>query len=50
LGATIRVMDATRWKPAVFNCRSRRGVKGFLLGSETPKVLTHSKIPVLVFL
>lgn len=27
----------------------RRGVKGFLLGSETQKVLTHSKIPVLVF-
>jgi len=27
----------------------RRGVQGFLLGSETHKVLTHSKIPVLVF-
>jgi nucleotide-binding universal stress UspA family protein len=27
----------------------RRGVKGVLLGSETQKVLTHSKIPVLVF-
>lgn len=26
----------------------RRGVNGFLLGSETYKVLTHSKIPVLV--
>ena len=25
-----------------------RGVKGFLLGSETHKVLTHSRIPVLV--
>jgi nucleotide-binding universal stress UspA family protein len=26
----------------------RRGVKAMLLGSETNKVLTHSKIPVLV--
>ncbi len=26
----------------------RRGVQGLLLGSETQKVLTHSKIPVLV--
>jgi nucleotide-binding universal stress UspA family protein len=27
----------------------RKGIKGMLLGSETQKVLTHSKIPVLVF-
>lgn len=27
----------------------RRGVKALLLGSETQKVLTHSKVPVLVF-
>ena len=26
----------------------RKGLKGLLLGSETAKVLTHSKIPVLV--
>lgn len=26
----------------------RRGISGLLLGSETQKVLTHSKIPVLV--
>ena len=26
----------------------RRGIKGFLLGSETNKVLTHATIPVLV--
>lgn len=26
----------------------RRGLEGLLLGSETAKVLTHSKIPVLV--
>lgn len=27
----------------------RRGLEGFLLGSETQKVLTHSSIPVLVY-
>lgn len=27
----------------------RRGAQAFLLGSETQKVLTHSRIPVLVF-
>ena len=26
----------------------RRGVRGLLLGSETHKVLTHTKMPVLV--
>ena len=27
----------------------RRGMQGVLIGSETQKVLTHTKIPVLVF-
>ena len=27
----------------------RRGIAGLLLGSETTRVLTHSKIPVLVY-
>jgi len=27
----------------------RRGIESFLLGSETQKVLTHSKTPVLVY-
>ena len=27
----------------------RRGAQGLLVGSETQKVLTHSKIPVLVY-
>ncbi|MCG2575439.1 universal stress protein [Dechloromonas sp. XY25] len=27
----------------------RRGISGLLLGSETVKVLTHSRIPVLVY-
>jgi nucleotide-binding universal stress UspA family protein len=27
----------------------RRGLEAMLLGSETQKVLTHSRIPVLVY-
>ena len=33
----------------VMASHGRRGIEGFLLGSETQKVLTHSKIPVLVY-
>jgi nucleotide-binding universal stress UspA family protein len=33
----------------VMASHGRRGLEGFLLGSETQKVLTHSKIPVLVY-
>lgn len=33
----------------VMASHGRRGLKGFLLGSETQKVLTHSLIPVLVY-
>lgn len=32
----------------LMSSHGRRGVSGFLLGSETQKVLTHSKVPVLV--
>jgi nucleotide-binding universal stress UspA family protein len=32
----------------VMASHGRRGLKGMLLGSETQKVLTHSKTPVLV--
>jgi nucleotide-binding universal stress UspA family protein len=32
----------------VMASHGRRGLKAFMLGSETTKVLTHSKIPVLV--
>jgi nucleotide-binding universal stress UspA family protein len=32
----------------VMASHGRRGLSGLLLGSETAKVLTHSKIPVLV--
>ncbi|WP_454739776.1 universal stress protein [Cupriavidus necator] len=33
----------------VMASHGRRGIQGLLLGSETLKVLTHSKIPVLVY-
>lgn len=33
----------------VMASHGRRGIRGLLLGSETVKVLTHSKIPILVF-
>ena len=33
----------------VMASHGRRGLAGVLLGSETVKVLTHSKIPVLVY-
>jgi len=32
----------------VMASHGRRGLSGLLLGSETTKVLTHSKTPVLV--
>jgi nucleotide-binding universal stress UspA family protein len=33
----------------VMATHGRRGISGVLLGSETQRVLTHSKIPVLVY-
>jgi nucleotide-binding universal stress UspA family protein len=33
----------------MMSSHGRRGVEALLLGSETQKVLSHSKIPVLVF-
>jgi nucleotide-binding universal stress UspA family protein len=33
----------------VMASHGRRGLEGFLLGSETQKVLTHTLIPVLVY-
>jgi len=33
----------------VMGSHGRRGIEGFLLGSETVDVLTHSKVPVLVY-
>lgn len=33
----------------VMGSHGRRGIAGFLLGSETVRVLTHSTLPVLVY-
>lgn len=33
----------------VMGSHGRRGIEGFFLGSETVDVLTHSKVPVLVY-
>lgn len=45
------IVDAAKTKRAdlvVMASHGRRGLAGLILGSETTKVLTHSKIPVLV--
>lgn len=46
-----RHREASQARACRVQCRgtlARRGGDGFILGSETTKVLTHSKIPVLV--
>ena len=58
--ATVHVLAAAPWE-AILACakkskcdaivmasHGRRGLSAMLLGSETTKVLTHSKLPVLV--
>ena len=44
----VRVAQARKCDLIVMASHGRRGLAGLLLGSETSKVLTHSKIPVLV--
>ena len=44
----IRAAKARKCDLIVMASHGRRGLAGLLLGSETAKVLTHSKIPVLV--
>jgi len=46
--AIIRVAEQRRCDLIMMASHGRRGVKALLIGSETQKVLTHSKIPVLV--
>lgn len=46
--AIIAVAAKRRCDLIVMSSHGRRGLKGLLLGSETVKVLTHSKTPVLV--
>jgi nucleotide-binding universal stress UspA family protein len=47
--AIIKTAEEEHCDLIVMASHGRRGVKGLLIGSETLKVLTHSKIPVLVF-
>ena len=44
----LKTAKAKRCDLIVMASHGRRGLSGLLLGSETNKVLTHSKIPVLV--
>ncbi len=46
--AIISAARASKCDLIVMASHGRRGLAGFLLGSETAKVLTHSKVPVLV--
>jgi nucleotide-binding universal stress UspA family protein len=58
--SSVLVTDAQPWKAIIRAARSRRcdvivmashgrrGISALLLGSETSKVLAHSKVPVLV--
>jgi nucleotide-binding universal stress UspA family protein len=58
--ASVKATGAQPWSEIIKAARSkkcdlivmashgRRGIAGLLLGSETTKVLTHSKVPVLV--
>jgi nucleotide-binding universal stress UspA family protein len=47
--AIIRVAEQKGCDLIMMASHGRRGVKALLIGSETQKVLTHSKIPVLVY-
>lgn len=44
----IQAARSKRCDAIVMASHGRRGLAGVLLGSETVKVLTHSKVPVLV--
>jgi len=46
--AIIRVAENRGCDLIMMASHGRRGVKGLLIGSETQKVLSHSRIPVLV--
>jgi len=46
--AIIRTASEQACDLIVMASHGRRGISGFLIGSETQKVLTHTTIPVLV--
>lgn len=45
----VRTAESTGCDAIFMASHGRRGVRGLLMGSETQKVLTHTKIPVVVF-
>ena len=47
--AILRMADSDECDLIVMAAHGRRGLEALLIGSETQKVLTHSKIPVLVY-
>lgn len=47
--AIIEAAKANKCDLVFMASHGRRGIAGFLLGSETNKVLTHCKLPVLVY-
>jgi len=46
--AVIRIAGEQHCDLIVMASHGRRGISGFLIGSETQKVLTHTTIPVLI--
>jgi nucleotide-binding universal stress UspA family protein len=46
--AIIDIADAKRCDLIVMSTHGRHGVSAIVIGSETVKVFTHCKIPVLV--
>jgi nucleotide-binding universal stress UspA family protein len=46
--AILQAAKKSRCDLIVMASHGRRGIKGVVLGSETNKVLTHGKLPVLV--
>jgi Universal stress protein UspA and related nucleotide-binding proteins len=47
--AIIRIAESKGCDLIMMASHGRRGMQAVLLGSETQKVLTHSRIPVLVY-
>ena len=47
--AIIKAAKANKCDLVFMASHGRRGIAGLLIGSETNKVLTHCKLPVLVY-
>lgn len=47
--AIVSAAESAKCDAIFMASHGRRGVVGLLLGSETQKVLTHSKLPVIVY-